>query len=77
MTDRWAQAVAELMGKGQLDMSRWQELSVVLKSDQTCVEGGRLAVTQGGKLWTYSSPVTWNTDRWGDEQEMSWLSDVL
>lgn len=49
-TDRRSQAVAELMGEGQLDMSRWQELSVVLNSDQACVQGGGPAVTQHGRL---------------------------
>lgn len=47
-TDRRSQAVAELMGEGQLDVSRRQELSVVLNCDQTCVQGGGLAVPQGG-----------------------------
>ncbi len=50
VTDRRSQAVAEFVGEGQLDVSRRQELSVVLDCDQTCVQGGGLAVTQGGLL---------------------------
>lgn len=42
--------MAEFVGEGQLDMSRWQELSIVLNCDQTCVQGGGAAVTQGGQL---------------------------
>lgn len=49
-TDRRSQAVAEFMSEGQLDVSRRQELSVVLNCDQTCVQGGGLAITQGGLL---------------------------
>ena len=49
-TDRRSQAVAEFMSEGQLDVSRRQELSVVLNSDQTCVQGGGPAITQGGQL---------------------------
>lgn len=49
-TDRGSQAVAELMSEGQLDVSWWQELSVVLNCDQTCVQAGGLAFMQGGLL---------------------------
>lgn len=42
--------MAQFMGEGQLDMARWQELSIVLNSDQTCVQGGGLAIAKGGRL---------------------------
>lgn len=50
--------MSEFVGEGQLDVSRRQELSVVLNRDQTCVQGGRLAITKGGVLRTDTSPVT-------------------
>lgn len=62
-TNRGSQAVAELVSEGQLDVSGRQELSVVLYCDHTCVQGGVPAVTQGGLLWTDSSPVTWSEHR--------------
>lgn len=42
--------MAELMSEGQLDVARRQELSIVLYCDQTRVQGGGPAVTQGGPL---------------------------
>lgn len=42
--------MAEFVSEGQLDMSRRQELSVILNSDQACVQGGGTAITQGGVL---------------------------
>lgn len=66
-TDRRSQAVAEFMGEGQLDIAGRQELSIVLNCDQTGVEGRSTTVTQGGLLRTYSTPVTWSTDRGRDE----------
>lgn len=42
--------MAELVSEGQLDLSRRQELSIVLNCDQACVQGGVGSVTQGGVL---------------------------
>lgn len=49
-TDRGTKTVAQLMCHGQLDLSRRQELSVVLNRYQACVQGGHVAVTEGGIL---------------------------
>lgn len=54
--------MSELMGQGELDVSRWQRFSVVLNSDQARVQGGGLAITQGGRLGADPSPVTWRRD---------------
>lgn len=62
-TDRRSQAVAEFVGEGQLDVSRWQELPIVLNGHQTCVQSGGLAITQCGQLGTYAPRVAWRTDR--------------
>lgn len=42
--------MAKLVSEGELDMSRRQEVSVVLNCDQTCVQGGGAAVIQSGLL---------------------------
>lgn len=54
--------MAELVGEGQLDEARWEELSVVLNGDQARVQGGGLTLPQDGGLGAYPTPVTWRTE---------------
>lgn len=58
--------MSQLVGEGELDLSRWQQLSIVLNGDQACVEGGGPAVAQGGGLGADTPPVTWKTDTRGE-----------
>lgn len=66
-THRSAQAVSQLVGQGELDLSRWQQFSIVLNGDQARVEGGGLAIAQGGGLGADPPPVTWRTDTQGEK----------
>lgn len=54
--------MSQLVGQGELDLSRWQLFSVVLNGDQARVEGGSPAVAQSGGLGADPSPVTWRTE---------------
>lgn len=69
ITDRRSKAVAKFVGESELNMARWEELSIVLNGDQTRVQGGGLTITQGRGLWTYPAPVSW-TKRWEDKSFM-------
>lgn len=44
--DRRSQTVSQLVCEGQLDVSRRQELSIVLNGHQTCIQGGGLTISQ-------------------------------
>lgn len=70
ITDRRSKAVAKFVGESELNMARWEELSIVLNGDQTRVQGGGLTITQGRGLWTYPAPVSWRTKRWEDKSAM-------
>lgn len=50
--------MSQLVGQGELDLSRWQHLSIVLNGDQARVEGGGPAVAQSGGLRADPPPVT-------------------
>lgn len=63
--------MSQLVGQGELDLSRWQQLSIVLNGDQARVKGGSLAVTQSGGLGADPPPVTWRRKTW---EGVRWLS---
>lgn len=54
--------MSQLVGQGELDLSRWQLFSVVLNGDQARVEGGGPAVAQSGGLGADPPPVTWRRE---------------
>lgn len=57
--------MSQLVGQGELDLSRRQQFSIVLDGDQARVEGGGPAVAQSGGLGADAPPVTWRTETWG------------
>lgn len=58
--------MSQLVGQSELDLSRWQQFSIVLNGDQARVEGGGPAVAQSRWLGADPAPVTWRTETfWG------------